>query len=86
LLCGVVLGLGLIRVRPEVDLVGGIRVEDGERVGVRVVARDDVGVRVVLGYDLLVGPARSGSLRVDPAGVVRATCAHGVGRPHAMAG
>jgi hypothetical protein len=34
LLCGVVLGLRLIRVRPEVELVGGIRVEAGERIGV----------------------------------------------------
>jgi hypothetical protein len=74
LLCGVVIGLGLIRVRPEVELVGGIRVEAGERVAVRVVARDSVGVRVVLGYDLLAGPARGGSLLVGPADVAGATC------------
>jgi hypothetical protein len=53
LLCGVVLGLGFIRIRPEVKLVGGVRVEAGEGVGVRVVAGDGVGVRVVLGYNLL---------------------------------
>jgi hypothetical protein len=47
----VVLGLGLVRVRPEVELVGGVR----------VVAGDGVGVRVVLGDDLLAGPARSES-------------------------
>jgi hypothetical protein len=74
LLCSIVLGLGLFRVRPEVELVGGVRVESGERVGVRVVAGDGVGVRVVLGYDLLSGPARSGSLRVGPADVARAAC------------
>jgi hypothetical protein len=74
LLYSVALGLGLLRVLPEVELVGGVRVEAGERIGVRVVAGDGVGVRVVLGYDLLVGPARSGTLRVGPAGVARATC------------
>jgi hypothetical protein len=74
LLCRVVLGLGLIRVRPEVELVGGVRVEAGERIGVRVVAGDGVGVRVVLGYDLLADPARSGSLRVGPADVAGAAC------------
>jgi hypothetical protein len=74
LLCGVVLELGLIGVRLEVELVRGIRVEVGERVGVRVVAGGGVGVRVVLGYDLLAGPARGGSLRVGPADVVGATC------------
>jgi hypothetical protein len=72
LLCSVVLGLGLIRIRPEVELVGRVRVVAGEGVGVRVVAGDGVGVRVILGYDLLAGPARSGSLRVDPADVARA--------------
>jgi hypothetical protein len=74
LLCGVVLGLRLIRVRPEVELVGGIRVEARERVGVRVVAGDGVRVRVILGYDLLAGPARGGSLRVGLADVAGATC------------
>jgi hypothetical protein len=64
----------LIEVRPEVELVGGIRVEARERVGVRVVAGGGVGVRVVLGYDLLAGSARGGSLRVGPADVARATC------------
>jgi hypothetical protein len=74
LLCGVALGLGLIRVRLEVELVGGIRVEAGERIGVQVVAGEGAGVRVVLGYDLLAGLARSGSLRVGPADVAGATC------------
>jgi hypothetical protein len=74
LLCGVVLGLGLIRVRPEVELVGGIRVEAGERIRVRVVAGRGVGVRVVLEYDLLAGPARGENLRVGPADVAGATC------------
>jgi hypothetical protein len=74
LLCGVVLGLGLIRVRPEVELVGEIRVEAGESIGVRVVAGGGVGVRVVLGYDFLAGPTRGGSLRVGPANVAGATC------------
>jgi hypothetical protein len=54
LLSRVVLGLGLVRVRPEVELVGGVR----------VVAGDGVGVRVVLGGDLLPSPARGKSLRV----------------------
>jgi hypothetical protein len=58
----VVLGLGLVRVRPEVELVGGVR----------VVAGDSVGVRIVLGDDLLAGLARSESLRVDPANVAEA--------------
>jgi hypothetical protein len=55
LLNRVVLGLGLVRVRPEVELVG-----------VQVVARDGVGVRVVLGDDLFPGPARGKSLCVGP--------------------
>jgi hypothetical protein len=58
----VVLGLGLVRVRPEVELVGGVR----------VVAGDGVGVRVVLGDDLLPGPARRESLRVGLDGVAKA--------------
>jgi hypothetical protein len=74
LLYGVAFGLGIVRVRPEVELVGGIRVEAGERIGVRVVAGAGVGVRVVLGYDLLAGPARGGSPRVGPADVAGATC------------
>jgi hypothetical protein len=49
-----VLGLGLIRVRPEVKLVRGVR----------VVAGDGVVVQVVLGDDLLPGSARRESLRV----------------------
>jgi hypothetical protein len=36
-LCSVVLGLGILWVRPEVELVRGVRVEDGEGVGVRSV-------------------------------------------------
>jgi hypothetical protein len=63
LLCSIVLRLGLIRIRTEVELVG-VRVEAREGFGARVVAGDGVGVRFVLGYDLLAGPARSGSLRV----------------------
>jgi hypothetical protein len=59
LLGRVVLGLGLVRVRPEVELVGGVR----------VVAGGGVGVQVVLGDDLLVGPARSESLRVGLADI-----------------
>jgi hypothetical protein len=47
-------GLGLIRVRSEVELVGGVR----------VVAGDGVGVRVVLGGDLLPSSACGESLRV----------------------
>ena len=50
----VVLGLGLVRVRPEVELVGGVR----------VVAGDVVGVRVVLGDNILPGPACRKILRV----------------------
>jgi hypothetical protein len=34
MLDGVVLGLGFLRVRPEVELVCGVRVELKERVGV----------------------------------------------------
>jgi hypothetical protein len=55
----VVLRLGLVRVRPEVELLGGVR----------VVAGDGIGVRVVLGDDLFPGPARRKSLCVGPAGV-----------------
>jgi hypothetical protein len=43
MLSGVVLGLGILSVRPEVELVCGIRVELGERVGVRSVAGGGVG-------------------------------------------
>jgi hypothetical protein len=63
----VVIGLGLLRVRPKVELVCGIRVELGERVGVRSVAEGGVRVRVVLGYGLLAGPTRRGSPRAGPA-------------------
>jgi hypothetical protein len=65
---GVVLGLGFLRVRPEVELVCGVQVELGERVGVRSMAGGGVGVQVVLGYRLLAGPVRRGSLCVGPAG------------------
>jgi hypothetical protein len=58
----VVLGLGILWVRPEVELICRIRVEPGEGVGVRSVAGGGVGVRVVLGYGLLAGPARRRSL------------------------
>jgi hypothetical protein len=59
-LCSVVLGLGILWVRPEVELVRGVRVEAREGVGVRSVAGGGVGVRVVLGYVLLAGPTRRG--------------------------
>jgi hypothetical protein len=62
LLSHVVLRLRLVSVRPEVELVGGVR----------VVAGDGVGVRVVLGDDLLSGPARRESLRVGLAGIAEA--------------
>jgi hypothetical protein len=55
-------GLGLIWVRSEVELVGGVR----------VVAGDGVGVRSVVGDDLLAGPARSESLRMGLASVADA--------------
>jgi hypothetical protein len=64
--------LGLVRVRPEVELVGRVRVVAGDEVGVRVVAGDGVGVRFVLGDDLLPGPARRESLRVGLVGVAEA--------------
>jgi hypothetical protein len=64
LLRRVVLGLGLVRVRPEVELVGGVRVVAGDGVGDRVVAGDWVGVRVVLGDDFLPSSARGKNLRV----------------------
>jgi hypothetical protein len=67
----VVLGLGLVRVRPEVELEG-VRVVAGDRVGVRVVAGDGVGVRVVLEDDLLRGPARRESLRMGLASIAKA--------------
>jgi hypothetical protein len=68
----VVLGLGLVRVRPEVELVGGVRVAARDRVGVRVVVGDGVGVRVVLGDNFLSGPARREGLRVGLDGVAEA--------------
>jgi hypothetical protein len=72
MLSRVVLGLGILWVRPEVELICGIQVEPGEGVGVLSVAGGGVGVRVVLGYGLLAGPARRGSPRAGPAGVVGA--------------
>jgi hypothetical protein len=57
LLSRVVLGLGILKVRPEVELVRGVRVEAEEGVGVRGVAGGGARVRVVLGYGLLAGPA-----------------------------
>jgi hypothetical protein len=57
-----VLGLGLVGIRSDVKLVGGVR----------VVARDGVGVRGVVEDDLLVGPARSESLRMGLARVAEA--------------
>jgi hypothetical protein len=66
LLRRLVLELGLVRVRPKVELIG-VRVVAGDGVGVRVVARDGVGVRVVLRDDLLPSPACGESFRVGPA-------------------
>jgi hypothetical protein len=54
LLRRVVLGLGLIRVCPEVEPVGGVQ----------VVAGDGVGVRIVVGGDLLPSPACGMGLRM----------------------
>jgi hypothetical protein len=67
MLSSIVLGLGILWVRPEVELVCEIRVEPGEGDGVRSVTEGGDGVRVVLGYGLLAGPARRGSLRAGPA-------------------
>jgi hypothetical protein len=67
MLSGVVLGLRILLVRPEVELVCGIRVEPGEGVGVRSVSGGGVGVRGVLGYGFLAGPTRSRSPRAGPA-------------------
>jgi hypothetical protein len=73
MLSSVVLGLGILWVRPEVKLVCGVRVEPGERVGVLSVAGGGVGVRVVLGYGLLAGPARRSLLAgpTEDAGTTR---------------
>jgi hypothetical protein len=62
LLGGEGFGLGLVWVRSEVELVGGVR----------VVAGDGVGVRSVVGNDLLAGSASSESLRMDLASDVEA--------------
>jgi hypothetical protein len=56
------LGFGLDRVRPEVELVGGVR----------VVAKGGVGVRRVVGDDLLASPACGESFRVGPASIAEA--------------
>jgi hypothetical protein len=74
MLSSVVLGLGILWVRPEVEPVRGVRVEVEEGVGVRSVAGGGVGVRVVLGYELLAGPARRGSLRAGPTDDAGGTC------------
>jgi hypothetical protein len=68
----VILGLGLVRVRPEVELVGGVRVVAGDGVGVRVVAGDGVGVLVVLRDDILPSPGHRESLRMGLVGVAKA--------------
>jgi hypothetical protein len=73
MLSGVVLRLEILRIRPEVELVCGVRIELEERVGVRSVAGGGVGVRVVLRYGLLAGPARRGSPRAGPAEDAKAT-------------
>jgi hypothetical protein len=57
-----VLGLGLVRVQSEVELVGRVR----------VVAGGGVGVRGVVGDDLLAGLARSESLRMGLASIAEA--------------
>jgi hypothetical protein len=57
-----VLGLGLVKVRSEVELVGGVL----------VVAGGGVGVRSVVGDDLLADLARSESLRMGPASIAEA--------------
>jgi hypothetical protein len=67
MLCGVVLGLRILWVRPEVELVCRIQVEPREEVGGRSVAGGGVGVRVVLGYGLLAGPTQRRSLLAGPA-------------------
>jgi hypothetical protein len=56
------LGVGLVGVQSEVELVGGVR----------VVAGSGVGVRGVVGDDLIAGPARSESLCMGLASVVEA--------------
>jgi hypothetical protein len=55
-------GLGLGWVQSEVELIGGVRVVDGDGVGVRSVVEDD----------LLAGLARSESLRMGLAGIAEA--------------
>jgi hypothetical protein len=87
MLSGVVLGLGILRVRPEVELISGVRVELGERVGVRSVAgrcRSPSCTRVR-------APCRPGAKREPPCGPGwgcggHAWSAHGVRGPPAMAG
>jgi hypothetical protein len=64
LLSCVGIGLEIVRVRPEVELIGGVRVVVRDEVGVRVVVGDRVGVRVVLGGDLLPSPTCGEILRV----------------------
>jgi hypothetical protein len=54
-----VLGLRLVGVRTEVELVGGVRVVAGAGVGVRCVVRDD----------LLADPACNESFRVSSASI-----------------
>jgi hypothetical protein len=57
-----VLGLGLVKIQPKVELIGGVRVVAGGGVGVRRVVRDD----------LLAGPACSESFRMGPASIAEA--------------
>jgi hypothetical protein len=52
----------LVRIRLEVELVGGVRVLAGVGVGVRSVVRDD----------LLADPARCEGFRMGPAGIAEA--------------
>jgi hypothetical protein len=71
-----VLGLGLVRIRPEVELVGGVR----------VVAGAGVGVRGIVGDDLLAGPTRNESFCVSPASIAETKWeVLGVGHQHTMA-
>jgi hypothetical protein len=51
------LGLGLVRVRSEVELVRGVRVVAGDGVGVRVVLGDDLFPSLTFGESLRVGLA-----------------------------
>jgi hypothetical protein len=57
-----VFGLGLVRIRPEVELVGGVR----------VVAKAGVRVRSIVGQNLLASPARNERFYMGPASIAEA--------------